>query len=913
MRPNPNAGTCLHSIPSSPGALFVSRSTAVWVGALALALALLGADSARRLGGVELATDTPMGARLEPEPDAASPSGYRWGQHRLLLTQTDGYQWLLQTEHASESGALRVRATDDDGAPVGREVHWAGFMRWWVQGVAGAYRLTHAEMTVPQSLERVAPWANAALLAVLLLLLTPLVAASLGAVPAGLLALGSVTVFPFYDFFGVGYLDHHGVAAMSCLASVLFLVAGGAGWVRGATEAEARAPAERAIGEALPEPRVARVWFVLSGLAGAVGLWVSAASIVPVLIGIGLGALASGVAARGAPARAAWLLDPRLFRLWGVTGAAGSFVLYLLEYFPGDMGMRLEVNHPLYALAFLGAGDLLARVIPVAAGRTTKVAEWARGQAGWLAADLALVLALPMVILVTGESTFRLTDPFLFILHDRYIVEFLDLRAWTLSRTPRSIAGELSLVPLVAMPVAALLWPSGLAARGRVAWRALLVLLVAASAAYAFVFVLGLTRGNVAVALLGAAAAVGVWFALPLSEGAPELAPPLRSALVLAATPALLLLLVGLAQMRWLGIAAALWLGALVATVAVLIRSRHPMIRTGAGRAAAGALAAAVLLVAPLFSMRGPFQPSRVDTVARDVSLWLRRRMGDERGVVLAAPGVTTQMIWFGGFRGIGTLYWENLDGLRASRAIYGATDPDSTRALLQRYGVTHVVFYGWDGGLEQLRLSATAAGLDPGDARGLLDVIEQGTRTNDFTALPPWLVPLPYMPPTVAGYAHPVVKVFEVADDGSPELALVRLARIYQLFGDQRMEPTLTRALELGPSVAGLAMMAQLQHVREERAAFAATIARLSVELERAQAVELGDRIEAAMAFGLAGDAAAVTREVELVLTQADEERLRRLSLDRLALLVDVSRRLGLDRTHAETLALAQRLLPPS
>jgi hypothetical protein len=308
--------------------------------------------------------------------------------------------------------------------------------------------------------------------------------------------------------------------------------------------------------------------------------------------------------------------------------------------------------------------------------------------------------------------------------------------------------------------------------------------------------------------------------------------------------------------------------------------------------------------------MRGPFQPSRVDTVARDVSLWLRRRIGGEPGVVLAGPTATTQMIWFGGFRGIGTLYWENLDGLRASRVIYGATDPDSLRALLARHGVTHVAFYGWDGGLEQLRLAATATGLNPGDTRGLLDRLEEGTRRNDFDALPPWLVPLPYVPPTVAGYAHPVVKVFEVADGVSPEVALVRLARLYQLFGDQRMEPTLARALETGPSVAGLAMMAQLQHVRGERAAFASAVAGLRGELERSPAVELGDRLEAAMVLGLAGDGPAVARQVDLALAQADERQLRRLSRDRVELLLELAGRLGLEAAHARAVALARGLL---
>src|SRR5690606_30392379 len=94
-----------------------------------------------------------------------------------------------------------------------------------------AYRAAHPELTVPQALERVAPWANALLLAVVVLVLTPLAAAGLGAAAGALLALGCVAVFPFYDAFGVGYLDHHGAAAAACLAAVLFLAAGGAGWV----------------------------------------------------------------------------------------------------------------------------------------------------------------------------------------------------------------------------------------------------------------------------------------------------------------------------------------------------------------------------------------------------------------------------------------------------------------------------------------------------------------------------------------------------------------------------------------------------------------------------------------------------------------------------------------------------------
>src|SRR6185503_519306 len=176
----------------------------------------------------------------------------------------DGYFWLLQAEESLATGALRVRETSRDNAPAGREVHWAGFQRWWTVGLAAAYRVAHPGLTLPQALERVAPWANTALVTVFLLALAPLVAARLGAVPAAMLSLA---VFPFYEYVRVGYLDHHGPAILTCLASVLFLSFGGSGWVRAAElDAARRKTASGASLERLPEPRSARRWFIASGV-----------------------------------------------------------------------------------------------------------------------------------------------------------------------------------------------------------------------------------------------------------------------------------------------------------------------------------------------------------------------------------------------------------------------------------------------------------------------------------------------------------------------------------------------------------------------------------------------------------------------------------------------------------------------
>ncbi len=466
---------------------------------------------------------------------------------------------------------------------------------------------------------------------------------------------------------------------------------------------------------------------------------------------------------------------------------------------------------------------------------------------GWLLIDLVLVLALPAAVLVSGESSFRLTDRFLWVLHSRYIVEFLSLGRWMMTRTPEQIVGQMSLVPLVVLPLAALLWRSALTTGWRLGWRALLLVAVGSGTAYAYIFFFSLAGGNQAAGAVGAAGAAALLFVLPLSNRTEPLAPPLQSAFGIAALPALLLLVMCLLQMRWLGIAGALWLGAMVVTAMVALRAGPSVLRARADRVVLAALVFAILVLAPVVAVRERFVPPNDAVVARDASLWLRRRLGADPGVILAGPTPTTQMIWFGGFRGIGTLYWENLEGLRASTEIYRAPDQAAARSLLARNGVTHLALYGWDSGLDQLRLSAAAvAGREEGEGvRGFLDRLMEEIRADRHASLPPWLVPLPYVPARVAGYPHPVVQLFEVVDELPPEIALMHLARYYHAMEDERIEQALAQSLELEPSVSALAMMAQLLHFRGDRSAFLETLERLRAELARAESIGVADRLE--------------------------------------------------------------------
>ena len=51
--------------------------------------------------------------------------------------------------------------------------------------------------------------------------------------------------------------------------------------------------------------------------------------------------------------------EPDVWRLWGRVGAALSLVFYLIEYTPSHLAMRLEVNHPFYALAWWGGAEIV--------------------------------------------------------------------------------------------------------------------------------------------------------------------------------------------------------------------------------------------------------------------------------------------------------------------------------------------------------------------------------------------------------------------------------------------------------------------------------------------------------------------------------------------------------------------------
>lgn len=607
-----------------------------WVIALAAALALVAGDSSRRIRHADWVSSL-YGVMVDPPAvDPSSPTGYSLGRRNLILPDAgeDGYQWIMQTQAMLAHGPWRVRHVNYDNAPYGRDTYWASAFRWWIALIAW---IEHEVSGRPLGIavEQAALLANPVLLVLLLLGLTPVVARRFGVPATCLLALGLVTVYPFNLYFAADYPDHHGILEACGMLTVLFLLAGGGGIVRGAgDESDQVAPADRVINGWLADRRSARRWFIASAVAGGVGLWVSAASEVPVLLGVGLGALAAGWLGRSTAGRP-WHRDPELWRLWGIAGCTASIAAYLIEFFPSHLGFRLEVNHPLYGLAWLGGGEFICRWFRMT-GDGGLVPNRRDVRGALLAA--AAVAVLPVTIALTKSETFLVANRFVWMLGTEYIAEGQSLARY-LARNGSNLFSLAQCLPLLLIVAP---WP------------------------------LLLARG------------VGrVW----------------KAQLALGLAPALLFLVLTGREIRWWGLEYGMLFAVLAMVLVVVARSSAGRRTVGIWTAACGLLLVpgAVKLVRGMGQARTLDLQDVHRLAVRDVAQWLRLRVGRKPAIVASTPATTNHLIYYGGLRGLGTFYWENTTGFKHAAAIFSASTPAKARALLRRYEVSYLVLLSWD------------------------------------------------------------------------------------------------------------------------------------------------------------------------------------------------------------------------
>jgi len=389
--------------------------------------------------------------------------------------------------------------------------------------------------------------------------------------------------------------------------------------------------------------------------------------------------------------------DASAWRRWAGVGSGLAAVCYLIEYAPQHLHLRLEVNHPLYSLAWWGGGSLVAIL-------GTRAAE--RGPArGWgrLAAQLLLpvlaVAAVPVVMLVGGETVFALRDPFVAGLR-HYVLE---------GKTLPEVARTLGFGAVAYQVASGLLLVPALALAGR-------------------------TRGEGAVLVGFATLVAAAFFALGFWE--------VRWWFVGSATQIVLALaLVATTQQRWtwvLTVSALLLLPAGFARI-VAVRSD---VRAG------------------IIDRRDILQP-----LYRDLAAALRASQPDGDVVLLASPNASAGIAYFGNFKSLGTLFWENTPGLKAAAAIYTARTDDDAAQLIRERGITHVVVIpSASFHVEYFQL------LHPGAPRSEVSHTF-GHRLMAKRPAIPWLQPIPYRKPADLELAPQGVRLFKVAFDQTEEV----------------------------------------------------------------------------------------------------------------------------------------------
>lgn len=794
----------------------------LWWAIPACALILFAVMTDARRERVEQVTALDGWYADAPVRDDSVPTGFAEGQRRLIVPEraTGTWRWIAQAQAHLSEGRWRVRRIDSENAPYGRLSTQPSPYGWYVAGVAALVG-TVSGWSSHGAVEAAALLADPLALAAALLGLSVWVLRRWGQAAAAVLAAGLVTTFPFSGTFLPGVLQPHGLALLGAAVSVLPLLF-----------------ALRREQAMEPSRRRRTLAFALAGAISGLVFWISPASQAAVILGL-LG---------GAVVEAGWsrrTLDLE-WRVWAWAGAAVTCAGYLVEYAPGYLGVKLEVAHPRYALAWLGATEVILTAAALAAGQ--RAFRWPR-----LVAAAAGVIVL--VLCATGFRAYAGTGLFatdtdaerLSYLPGWGGVAASSLGAW-LQAEPNRVAQAAALAPL--------------------AWlAAALVLLVRERARRA-----------------GSAA------------------------LVLAVAVAFAAAVLGACQLRWWPLAQLTSLLAGLLVVTDRIRGGGPLAAAGWSLPVALLCVPGAVLLWPGAAHRAgaPVSTAELESlILRDVAHALAQR-APEGAVVLAPPETTAALSFHARLRSIGTLYWENRDGMAAALAIARATGLEESLALLRQRQVRFVVLPSWDRLLDDV-----AAG-------------SGGRRETTFLAelrrleLPAWVRPLPFLFPDAGDGVRREVLVFEISAEGEePGEALALARRVDFLLEMERLPEALRlwEALREHPADLGAQVArARLAAASGESAVFAAEMESVAAYLDAGadDGLAWDQRVNLAVVLAHSRRRDPARQQVERCWADATPEGLRALAPGAVFRLLTLTRGYTVEGVDPGLRQLAEALLPP-
>lgn len=592
----------------------------LWLMLTALALGLVvyqahvWSSAAARLDGEIRSTRPAVGGALNP------PGG--------VFMENDSLAWLGYANRIASGDTWRVRGTLADNTPDGRAVHWSQSVSWILVALAKVRQELTREGIRP-ALEAAAVWMNPLLQGTLVVGLGLALFRRIGAIPAGLFALFIATSSNIGFSFHALRPDHQGLLVLFGIFSVAGIVLGGGGWMArraGSGELSLAKPLD------LPDNKGAGKYFFASGVAAGLGLWVSAATQGILLVLIFLAAVLVVFFAAPSSRTDAFEARPERWRRWGWVCGGTSFFLYLLEYFPNHLGMRLEVNHPLYSVLAISMGEALCQFMRF------RHAGGGRRALAWGVVFTALALGLPLIVILGPAEWHAMRDPHMFRLH-KFIEEFQSFPQTAGSGYPGKYFRDFGILPVFFLVAFGSLFFS---TRERPAIGiALLVALGVLGLAWLQVRWLGLA--DLLNVFLAAVAGTWAWRRVSrLFSGRPRLVFSVLLCVLLALQP--LFFMVG------------------------FYRYMQPVL-TGA-------------MVPQNFIY--PLMAKRIALSFRDLA--------GPGARVMASPSIAPALQYFADASVVSSLYWENRAGLDAALEFFTDEDGGAARRIARERGLTHIL-----------------------------------------------------------------------------------------------------------------------------------------------------------------------------------------------------------------------------
>ena len=363
-----------------------------------------------------------------------------------FFPDNDPYAWMAHTRDLMASNGWRIRWTFMDNAPYGREMHWSHPLIWTLRGMAtGIIAVTG--WPVARAVELAGIWVMPLFQFLFLGLAWVVLARKQGWFPGGLFVFLCLSLTGFANAFYPLLPDHHGLQLATGLFSFICLQLGGMGWTRTGPTAPASIGSGPFRSLSIPPPQEACRWFIASGVFGGLALWLGATVW---LFGLAITALAAATVLPSLfrPPSSGHRYHANLWRIWAFVGSAVAAGGYLLEYAPAHFAMRLEVNHPLYWLCWIGVAECL-RV----AGRCASLRFWQnRRAADWtfVVLGFSAALALPLLVLYGPNEWHYMNDPLLQRLVAGFINEFKPAWASIRDQPVGFFYSNFGLLPLVA-------------------------------------------------------------------------------------------------------------------------------------------------------------------------------------------------------------------------------------------------------------------------------------------------------------------------------------------------------------------------------------------------------------------------------------------------------------------------------